>query len=367
MTHPARNAAPARPSSRRLDDALWRAVSLFRLAALLYAVAVVLASYRNYQDRRAAVVVLLVMAAWTAVMVVHTPPSWALLVLDLAVTVACQQSTALVLTRAQIDAGHPTITVCWAAAPVAAWAVRGGPWAGAVAGLVIAAGAVLERQGASQATVNSCVLLVLLGTVIGYLVRLGRQAEQAYAEAVRLSAQTRERERLARSVHDGVLQALALVARSSQDPQLVQLATGQEQALRRLVAEPADVPAGETDLRSLLPARPGVEVAAPAEPVTLPARVAQELAAAVAAAVDNALRHGGSTAWILVEDLGSSVGVSVRDDGPGIPSGRLEQASAAGRLGVASSIRGRVQDLGGSVCWVSTPGQGTEVEIVVPR
>lgn len=364
MTRPSRSAARA---DLRLDAALWRAVSLFRCAALLYAVVAVLASFRNYRDRDFALLVLSAMAAWTVVMVLQTPPSKVLLTVDVLVTLAAQQSSLLILTRHQIDTGHPTITVCWAAAPVAAWAVRSGWVAGGVAGVVVAAGAVVERQGASQATINSAVLLVLLGTVVGYLVTLSRRAESAYAEAVRLQAETAERDRLAREVHDGVLQTLALVARRSPDPELVQLATGQEQALRRLVGAAAVLPTGESDLRGLLPARPGVEVAAPAEPVTLPAKVAQELAAAVAAAVDNALLHGGTTAWLLVEDEPDQVTVSVRDDGPGIPAGRLEEAARGGRLGVASSIRGRVEDLGGTVTWVSTPGQGTEVEIRVCR
>ncbi len=36
-------------------------------------------------------------------------------------------------------------------------------------------------------------------------------------------------------------------------------------------------------------------------------------------------------------------------------------------MGVARSVRGRVEDLGGSVLVTSTPGQGTEVELRVPR
>ena len=43
------------------------------------------------------------------------------------------------------------------------------------------------------------------------------------------------------------------------------------------------------------------------------------------------------------------------------------QAEAEGRLGVSQSIRGRVADLGGTVTWDSTPGQGTEVEITLGR
>ena len=60
--------------------------------------------------------------------------------------------------------------------------------------------------------------------------------------------------------------------------------------------------------------------------------------------------------------------MTLRDDGPGIPPGRLEQAAAQGRLGVAQSIRGRLADLGGvATISVRRPEQGTEVELRVPR
>jgi signal transduction histidine kinase len=61
------------------------------------------------------------------------------------------------------------------------------------------------------------------------------------------------------------------------------------------------------------------------------------------------------------------VTVTIRDDGPGIAPGRLAAAATAGRLGVAQSIRGRVRDLGGTVHISSTPGEGTEVELRIPR
>jgi signal transduction histidine kinase len=57
----------------------------------------------------------------------------------------------------------------------------------------------------------------------------------------------------------------------------------------------------------------------------------------------------------------------VRDDGVGIAPGRLDEAAAEGRLGVAKSIRGRIADLGGRIALHSAPGEGTEIEIVVPR
>lgn len=350
----------------QLDQALWRAVSAFRVAALAYALVSIAVRLGGFRQDAAAVAVAAVMVVWTVVMVL-LPPLRGWLVADVLVALACQQASLVALSQHQIDRGDPTLPVTWVAGPVLAWAVRREWRGGLVVSAVLAAGAVVERGGLSQATVNSVVLLVLGGTVVGYLVTIGRRAERAYAEAVRLAAETSERERLARSVHDGVLQTLALVARTSNDPSLVSLAVGQEQALRRLVTEAPEVAEGMTDLRTLLPARPGVEVAAPASAVPLPARVARELADAVGACVDNALQHGGSTAWVLVEDLGSSVCVTVRDDGPGVSPERLAAAAEEGRMGVARSIRGRIDDVGGTVTFVSEPGQGTEVELRVDR
>ncbi len=355
----------------RLDTALWRALAVYRLATLLYAAG----SMAVYTDRYARPAlgwaVLAGMAVWTAAAAYlysdRRRRRWPLLVLDLALTVAALLSSVAVMTSARIEAGDPTLTVSWAAAPVVAWAIWSGWVGGAVAAAVVGTGAILERGGASQATVNSLVLLMLVGTVVGYVVQLARRAERAYSEAVALQAATAERERLSRQVHDGVLQALALVSRRG-DPELAALAAEQEVALRRLVsAATRPLPVGEADLLALLPSGADLQVAAPASPVLLPSGVAAELAAAVGAAVDNARQHGGGAAWLLVEDDVDAVTVTVRDDGPGIPAGRLDQAERDGRLGVAQSIRGRMRDLGGTVCVESTPGQGTEVELRVSR
>jgi signal transduction histidine kinase len=317
--------------------------------------------------------VLVAMAGWTAAAtVLYADPrrrGWPLLLLDLALTVTALLSSVAVMAEQRIELGDPTVTVSWAAAPVLTWAVHGGWAGGGAAGAAVSAAAVLERGSApSQATVNSIVLLLLVGTVSGYVVQLARRAETAYAEAVRLQAATAERERLSRQVHDGVLQALALVSRRSAEPGLAALAAEQERALRRLVAGPQlSAPAGEADVRGLLPAGDDVELAAPASPVLLPAAVASELAAAVGAAVDNARRHAGGRVWLLVEDEPDAVTVSVRDEGPGIVPGRLEEAVREGRLGLSRSVRGRVEDLGGTVDLHSSPGAGTEVELRVPR
>ena len=44
-----------------------------------------------------------------------------------------------------------------------------------------------------------------------------------------------------------------------------------------------------------------------------------------------------------------------------------EGAERDGRLGVAQSVRGRIRDLGGDCTVASAPGEGTSLEMVVPR
>ncbi|MDG4788657.1 ATP-binding protein [Micromonospora sp. WMMD1102] len=228
---------------------------------------------------------------------------------------------------------------------------------------------------------TSAGLLLMAGAAIGGLgfaqQIATRRAERKHAEQIRRDAATAERERLARSIHDGVLQVLALVQRHGSDlggqgPQLATLAAEQETALRSLLTgATAPHPDGALDLRTVLAALASatVEIAAPAEPVLLPAPTAMELTAAVQAALDNVRRHAGPAArtWVLLEDEGDTVRVTVRDNGIGFTPERLAEAAGAGRLGVVQSIRGRITDLGGSTTIHSTPGEGTEVEFSVPR
>jgi signal transduction histidine kinase len=70
---------------------------------------------------------------------------------------------------------------------------------------------------------------------------------------------------------------------------------------------------------------------------------------------------------VLVEDELALVRVTIRDDGPGIADGRLAEAAAAGRFGISHSISGRLRDLGGSAVISSVCGEGTVVELCLPR
>ncbi|MBG0564151.1 sensor histidine kinase [Actinoplanes sp. NEAU-A11] len=228
---------------------------------------------------------------------------------------------------------------------------------------------------------TAAVLLLVAGAAIGGLGVAHhlseRWAERKRAELIRQEAAAAERDRLARPIHDGVLQVLAMVQRQGSElggsgAQLAALAGEQEAALRNLLSGGGAPPAvAGADLRAVLTAlaAPGTEVSAPAEPVLLPRASAAELTAAVQAALDNVRRHAGAGArtWILLEDEGDGVRVTVRDDGTGFEPDRLDQAARAGRLGVAQSMRGRVSDLGGTTLIHSRPGEGTEVEFWVPR
>lgn len=387
---------PASPPPQRsaVDTALWRALGFFRSLALLYAIARFAASYSHYAHRGGAIAVLFTMAVWTAWtgIVYHrtTMPRRALLsflAADFAVGAGAVMSTDLVDTQARIQAGALTLPTVWSSAPVIAVAIALG-WRGGVAAAALMGVADLVERGAlSQDSIHNIVLMGLTGAAIGYVTELGRTAELTLVRAQRLEAATRERQRLARDIHDGVLQVLALVQRRGAEiggagRDLGRMAGEQELALRSLVHSWHEVEDGaggdpvDLDLSALLGrlAGPRVTLSGPGAPVTLPGPVAREVAAAAAAALDNVRQHGGAgadglgaRAWILVEDEGDAVVVTVRDDGPGIPEGRLEEARSAGRLGVAHSIQGRLRDVGGRVDVVSVPGQGTEVEMRVPR
>jgi len=364
-----------------LEIPLWRAVAVFRVAALVYATVLIARNASDYTRPYGGWIVLGVMAVWTVFAVyAYSAPSrrrWPLLAADFAVTAACALASRWVIPHHELAGGEPTLPMAWVATPVLAWAIAGGRRVGAIAALLMGAVDLIVRWHVNEVTINTTVLLLLAGVIIGHVARLAATAEERLQRVVELEAATRERERLARGIHDSVLQVLAIVQRRGTEiggeaAELGRLAGEQGAILRGLIAtDIAPAAQGTVDLRvTLAPyASATVSIAGPATSVPLPDSVAAELSAAVGSALDNVRVHCGPTtrAWVLVEDEGDAIAVTVRDDGPGVPDGRLEQAAAEGRLGVAQSIRGRVRDLGGTVSFVSTPGNGTEVELRVPR
>ncbi|WP_435970559.1 MacS family sensor histidine kinase [Streptomyces sp. Qhu_M48] len=386
-----------------VEQPLWRALTGYRVLTMIYAVLLFAFGRERYERPWIAVAYLAVMCVWT----LATLPKVAnaasctrrFLGADLTVALVGILLTPLADAHAQTVDG-PTLPSIWTAGSVLAYAIKGGwRWAGVASSLVAVANLV-ERGHPSRDTLHNVLLVWVASIAIGYVVEVARASERTLARALEIEAATRERERLARDIHDSVLQVLAMVQRrgtalGGEAAELGRMAGEQEVALRTLVAgglsRPSLVSEDESegavvrvvdedderdddtpvDLRLLLAPRAGatVTLSEPGAPVLLAPPAARELAAAVGAALDNVRVHAGedARAWILVEDWTDEVIVTVRDDGPGIPEGRLAQAEGEGRMGVALSIRGRLRDLGGSAELISVPGQGTEVELKVPR
>ena len=98
----------------------------------------------------------------------------------------------------------------------------------------------------------------------------------------------------------------------------------------------------------------------------LPARHVEELTAAVRQALDNVVKHAGATrAAVFAEEDARAVVVTVRDAGRGFTYDE-RRLLAEGKIGLAKSVKGRVEQLGGTMAVTSRPGAGTEVELRVP-
>jgi signal transduction histidine kinase len=393
-----------------VEQPLWRALTGYRVLTMLYAVGLFLTAYSRFRRPGLAIGYFVVLVVWTLATLpkvagaVHCTKRF--LAADLTIALGGILLTPLADTHQRVVEDGPTLPSIWTAGSVLAYAIKGGwRWA-AFASTLVAAANLVERGAPTRDTVHNVVLVWVASIAIGYVVEVARASERTLARALEIEAATRERERLARDIHDGVLQVLAMVQRrgtalGGEAAELGRLAGEQEVALRslvtggpspvsrlsedaaegalvRLVQEPddgpgdgADDPREPVDLRPLLAPYAGARVtlSEPGAPVPLAPTAAREVAAAVGAPLDNVRLHAGegARAWTLVEDEPDEIVVTVRDDGPGIPEGRLAQAEGEGRLGVAQSIRGRLRDLGGTAELLSVPGQGTEVELKLPK
>ncbi|HEY1971272.1 MAG TPA: DUF5931 domain-containing protein [Pseudonocardia sp.] len=368
---------------RRVLDPLWRGLVGYRVLALGYAGALVSTNYEHYRSPRVAVLVLALMAVWTAVSCLGylRPPGWfgrfRIALVDLILTVAGVLSTLVVETPARIRGGLPILTTVWSAGPALALALERGALGGLFGAVLIQGAVVAVRGRLGQAELTDVLLIMSAALAVGYAATVLRGAVLRLRRAVALSAALAERERLARSIHDGVLQVLARVRRRGAElggpaAELGELAGEQEVALRTLMrtGPPVERPAGQLDLATRLAelASAQVTVSVPPAAVVRDEHLVTEVVAAVAAALGNVSEHVGpkAPAWVFLEEVGGQVEVSVRDDGPGIPEGRLAAAEAQGRLGVRQSIVGRIEAVGGRARCTSEPGFGCEWTFQLP-
>jgi len=334
----------------------------------------------NFDHPTAGLVIVLLLVAWTAaaIWLYHDRArrTSVLLVADLAIAVAAMAATPVVK-GADFNA---TIPGYWVMGALLAWAIHWHWKGGLVASVALSATDLLPRSVVDQGNYGNVFLVLIGGPIVGYMCEsLQRMARERDA-AEHAAAAAEERTRLARAVHDGVLQVLTMTQRrgaaaGGEWAELGRLAGEQERSIRSLIRQQDTVPTaagGQVDLAGALEAMATahpvrVEVATPGGAVLVDERVATETVAAVRACLDNVLAHVGPQghAWVLAQASRDAVTISVRDDGPGVEPGRLERAAADGRLGVVSSIRGRIEDLGGTAV-VESGDWGTEWELSVP-
>jgi signal transduction histidine kinase len=252
------------------------------------------------------------------------------------------------------------------AVPAVRWALAGGI-ALAVGGVVL----LLATTGQLAAARNgfAATLVILVGVVLATAPVWRRLLDSRGAErAARIRSE--ERAAVAAHLHDSVLQTLALIQRHADEPQAVsRLARSQERELRAWLYEP-EVATGGTwaalvaDMVADVEANHDLKVDSVVVGDLPVDDALAGLAAATREALVNAAKHSGAaSADLYAEVTADRVQVFVRDRGIGFdPS-----AVPADRRGLRDSLSGRLARLGGTAEIRSAPGEGTEVELVLPR
>ncbi len=199
------------------------------------------------------------------------------------------------------------------------------------------------------------------------LQRARRDAQHERLERIRAD----ERAAVAARLHDSVLQTFAVIQRlDDASPRVQGLARTQERELRAWLYG-GEQPDGPATLASALRhateevelmASVAVDLVQPAD-----APIDDDVLALVQAAREammNAARHAGvKEVSVLARVTPAAITIYVRDRGAGFDLG----AVGDDRRGVRDSIIGRMQRHGGTAAVTTAVGEGTEVELTLPR
>ena len=235
-----------------------------------------------------------------------------------------------------------------------------------IAGLVVFLGE-NTRGSATTLLAPGAVAVALLLVLAPWAFRLARERDAERAARIR----TEEREELAARVHDSVLQTLALIQREPSDARRVAtLARRQERELRAWLypdREPATegtladaVDAAAAEMEELHGVR--VEVVRTGD-APLDERTSALVLAGREAMANAATHSGAAEVSVFLDADAERVALFVRDRGSGFDP----ETVTADRRGLAESIRGRMERVGGTVRILSSPGEGTEVELELPK
>lgn len=255
----------------------------------------------------------------------------------------------------------------WPSAAIISAAVAFGPRSGFVAAIVmtgarfVGEGQVHGFDGWNMRMSSNAGLYVITAIAAGMVSQRLRAAEREISTV-------RAREEMSRTLHDGVLQTLAVIQRRSSDPELAALAHDQERDLRDYLfgtTVTEEFPVAIRAIATKVERQFGLAnqvVLAPDLP-ELSSESSHALVGAVGEALTNAAKHSGSQRVVVyaepTED-GDGVFCSVKDDGVGFDV----VADHAGQ-GVRRSIQERIADVGGKVEIDSRIGRGTEVRLWV--
>lgn len=374
--------APVGPSASEgdvdVDVTLRRVVVGYRVVGVVWLLLLAVVAFAT--DDVDVVVVLVTgftATAWTAVTVASATrrPEVFATVAWLALDIAVAAAVIVVSTQAGADrsffGGYPFSTVLVGALCLG---LRGG-----LAAAVVLTAVSVGALGVGEAVASSLVYLAGAGVAAWGLDlirrndadRRGLERDLAAEQAER--ARSQERAETGAALHDSVLQTLALIQRRSGDPDAVStLARRQERDLRGWLSGRGRL-GGRTDrtfAEALSEAAAEVEADYPitVEVVTVgDAALDEALGALVAAAreaIVNAAKHAGiDSAAVFAEVAGTEATVYVRDRGRGFDPDNVEED----RRGIRESIVGRLQRHHGTASLHTAAGQGTEVQLRMPR
>jgi two-component system NarL family sensor kinase len=275
---------------------------------------------------------------------------------------------------------RPDVTARWSAAAVAAY---------------IALSLLHSTAGESEATARMIsqvayltwagVAATLLSAVLARrdaaIARLALERGQLAAHA--LTAEQRERRRLAELLHDESVQTLALAQQELGDYHR----TGRDAAFERArtaITETLTLLRGQIfELHPYVLDHAGLQAALRAIADRCSSRTGAQIDVAVDAAASgvhdellvvlarellaNVAKHSGAEHVVVTVAADSDrIELEVRDDGAGFDPARRAAALQDGHIGLASSER-RVQAVGGELVVASARGHGTAVRATLPR
>jgi len=372
---------------------LTRIVLAFRIAGWAWLMLLVVGAYFSDPliDKRISIVTALVTGLWTiyTVVVARDPEklgSVRFVVADGVVAVGAAIASYASGSESTFHGGYP---ISW----IAVVAFAGTMWWAVAAGGVLFATQWIGMSLVGSHPLNDklgAVVFLIYGFILGYAFDILRDRDRlrAAAEAERLVAEAEladerakqvrnmEQARLARQLHDSVLQSLTAIQSSADDPaQVTHLARRQIRELRNTIREwqsefddsfKVKMYAAAADVEDLY--NVAIEVVCVFDEDMTP-----QLAAVVDATREgmvNAAKHSGSGAVdVYCGTEGDALKVFVRDRGRGFDTTMsttgVSDMTSGGGLGLKNSIHGRIAEVGGSTSITSSPGMGTEVQISV--